>query len=362
MEGIVSENVFPLPLKLEDITPDWITKALGVNYPDVSVSSVRVTPVNRGTCTVVRVFLAYASAEAAASLPNCVILKGGFEAHSDQLNWLIRHEARFYADVQPCITLNSPKCYFVATDPHNHQTILILEDLTLRNVQFLHGSRPLDFTTTAARLRALAVYHAQTWESPYFAPGGKWEWIEGRFGNWFISYMQANMSDNLWQSYMAMPQGAAVSTRLHNVRWARNAFDKLHEMERRGPTCLIHGDTHLGNSYLDADGTPGFFDPSVCRAHWSIEVAYCLVGSLDIADRRSWERALLAIYIEELARQGVAAPSFDEAYDSYICSIFMGYLYFVVNSTDFQPAAVNTRGSMRFGMAALDNRTIERLS
>lgn len=361
MGEIFSESVFPLPRALENITPSWITKALGINYPNVSVSSVRAEPVNRGTCTVVRLFLVYNSA-GCANPPSCLILKGGFEPHSDQLNWIISHEARFYTDVQPYITMNSPKCYFAATDPNNHQSIIILEDLTLRNVQFLHGSNPLDFTTTASRLRALAVYHAETWESPYFSAGSKWDWIEGRFGRWFTAYMQNNMSDNVWQRYMAMPQGAAVSTRLHNVQWARKAFDMLHEIERRGPTCLIHGDTHLGNSYLDADGKPGFFDPSVCRAHWSIEVAYCIVGSLDIADRRNWERGLLAIYIEELARGGVSAPSFEEAYDSYRCSIFMGYLYFVVNSTDFQPSVVNTRGSMRFGMAALDNGTIERLS
>ena len=70
------------------------------------------------------------------------------------------------------------------------------------------------------------------------------------------------------------------------------------ELEASEPMCLIHGDTHLGNLYIEADGTPGFFDAQVARAPWHLEVSYHIVCALDIADRKALEQALFVHYLE----------------------------------------------------------------
>jgi hypothetical protein len=31
------------------------------------------------------------------------------------------------------------------------------------------------------------------------------------------------------------------------------------------PQCVLHGDGHLGNLYIDTDGAPGLFDPLASR-------------------------------------------------------------------------------------------------
>src|SRR3546814_10999104 len=82
---------------------------------------------------------------------------------------------------------------------------------------------------------------------------------------------------------------------------------------RAAQTRVInHGDMHLGNLDVDADGTPGFLDARPRLSAWSIDVSYFLIAGLDLGDRRRWEGALLAHYLSCLRAEGVDPPSFDE--------------------------------------------------
>jgi hypothetical protein len=361
MTDCLIDEIYPLPLKLEEVTPTWLTHALRIRYPGVTVLNMRMEPVNRANSTVMRLTLDYDEAGLNADLPPTLILKGGFEAHADTREWMVKLEVQFYSDVQPFVTLNSPKCYFAASEADSYQAIMLLEDLSARNVMFQHGSRPLNFDAMATLLRAIATYQAETWESPEFSSGGRWDWMQGRLSDFYLDFMDENMQEDKWASHMARPHAASVSIKLHDLQWARKAIRKLRDMEVKGPRCLNHGDPHLGNLYLDTHGNPGFFDPNVCSAHWSFDVCYALVGSLDVADRRNWERALLAIYLEELASRGVDVPSYDDAYNSYACGILYGYFQFIPTTEVDHPIAMFTRGTSRFGAAALDNDSIERL-
>jgi aminoglycoside phosphotransferase (APT) family kinase protein len=157
---------------------------------------------------------------------------------------------------------------------------------------------------------------------------------------------------------MRQPRGAAVSVRLHDRDWMAGALEKLEQYHKQFPACLIHGDTHLGNLYLEADGTPGFFDAQVCRGPWQMEVNYHLIVACDIADRRTWEGPLIARYLEQLKQNGVAAPNFEEAWETYRRETAYGYFIFVINESIFQSESVNTAEAARFGAAALDHGTI----
>ena len=81
----------------------------------------------------------------AAQLPATLIVKGGFEAHSPALQPMYLNEMRFYRDVQPRIDLLSPTCYYAGSDPGSHQSIVIMEDLRARGVEFCNPLRPQDF-------------------------------------------------------------------------------------------------------------------------------------------------------------------------------------------------------------------------
>jgi hypothetical protein len=203
----------------------------------------------------------------------------------------------------------------------------------------------------------MARYHASTWDSADFQAGGRFDWVGTRYDGFSIAYQQLYLEPGRWAYYMSQPRGAAVSTRLHDRDWMKHALERLGVYHRQWPVCLCHGDTHLGNLYEEADGTPGFFDAQVARGPWQLEVTYHLVGALDVADRRASERELLQHYLDELRRHGVAAPALADAWEAHRREIAYGLFIFLINETRFQTEAVNTAYAARFGAAAIDHDT-----
>jgi len=124
------------------------------------------------------------------------------------------------------------------------------------------------------------------------------------------------------------------------------------------PQAILHTDTHLGNLYIDRDGTPGFFDSLSSRGPAMLEVTYHVTCALDTADRPRWEGALVRHYLDELSRNGVDAPSFDEAMRQFGIFLAYGYLVFIINETYYQSSSVNTAYTARFSSAMLDHGTI----
>jgi uncharacterized protein YozE (UPF0346 family) len=351
-----------LPLVPEEITASWLTAALGFRHRGVQVLSASVEDVIRGTSTKIRVRLHYASHGAGTQLPATLIVKGGFEQHSPSMKDMYLNEIRFYRDVLPYIDINTPRCFYTGSDPATHQSIVILEDLRAKNVTFCHPQRPINYEQVARRLEAMACYHAQTWNSPEFQPGGRFDWVKSRYEGFNQVYIDRYLVPEIWDYYMQQPRAAAVPRILHNRDWMQRALKNLAAYHRQWPVCLVHGDTHLGNLYFEADGTPGFFDAQTSRGPWQLEVNYHVVVALDIADRRRWEKPLLVRYLESLKAHGVAAPSFDEAWEAYRRETAYGYFIFAINENRFQTEAVNTAEAARFGAAALDHDTVRLLS
>jgi aminoglycoside phosphotransferase (APT) family kinase protein len=84
---------------------------------------------------------------------------------------------------------------------------------------------------------------------------------------------------------------------------------------RRG---LIHSDVHIGNWYRTGEGQMGLCDwQCLSRGHWSRDFAYAVTASLTSDNRRSWERELLARYIEQFAEVTGVKPDFDLSFLRY---------------------------------------------
>jgi aminoglycoside phosphotransferase (APT) family kinase protein len=109
-----------------------------------------------------------------------------------------------------------------------------------------------------------------------------------------------------------------------------------------GPRTLLHGDTHLGNTYLLPDGRGGFLDFQLAvRGHWANDVAYLLVTGLAPEARREHERELLGVYLDELRRRGVASPpSTDEAWHAYRLAVIWGLVigWLITPPVNYGPA------------------------
>ncbi|HSV47046.1 MAG TPA: hypothetical protein VLJ58_14760, partial [Ramlibacter sp.] len=113
-----------------------MTGALESNYPGTVVERAQVVDVITGTSTKIRVALQCNDAGRAHGLPPTLIVKGGFEPHSVHLGFMYAAEMRFYRDLLPRLPMNAPRCWFAASDPGSHQSIVVMEDLVPRGVTF----------------------------------------------------------------------------------------------------------------------------------------------------------------------------------------------------------------------------------
>jgi len=352
---MASDITYPLPVTIEALTPEWLQSALRVMHPEITLRSARLLDVNRGTCTKIRFELDLDEAGKAAGIPERVILKGGFEPHSRMMPYMHAQEVHAYADVLPHTPLRFPGCYFAGFDAEARQGIVIMEDLVARGVRFCHPQRPETPEAVAERLKRLARHHAMAWDSPDIAPGGRFGWATNVFDS---THFESLLTPDIWRSYVDSARGAAASVCFHDLGWMKQAVDAMGRLARRLPTVLIHGDTHLGNLYVDVDGEPGFFDSLPHLAPAMYEVAYHVTGALDAPDRRRHERELVALYRDELMRKGVEAPSPDDFMHQFGCFLAYGYMIFILNASEFQPEAINTAYTARFSSAMLDHDTI----
>jgi hypothetical protein len=350
----------PLPLTLEEITRDWLTAALRTKAPDVTVRDFQIVDVIRSTTTKIRLRLDLNDEGKRAGIPEWVILKGGFEAHSRELGHMHEREVRGYRDVLSTVPLPSPAFYFADYDAERQQGIILMDDLVARGVTFCHASRPQTHEQVASRLTVLARFHAATWASTELEPGGKWGDLVDFF-DVMRPFFDKNLTPEVWQRFVAAPRGAATSVRFHGRDWLINAWNRLTHFAQQLPHCVLHGDIHLGNLYIEPDGTPGFLDTLASRGPGMLEVSYHISASLDAADRPSSEGALVGHYLDELARRGTDVPSFDEAMRQY--GIFLLYGHFIWMTTDpyMQTEAVNTANAARVSAAMIDHDTVNLL-
>lgn len=352
----VPEPDVRLPMVIDDISAEWLSSALRTHTPTAKITRLDIANVMHGTCTKI-----WLNVEAeGVELPSTLLLKGGFEPHSRDWSYMHQTEVRGYLHTLPALGLPSPRCYFAAYREDQRQGIIIMEDLVASGARFCHALRPETLEDTRQRLATLARFHTRSWRSPRFRTGGDWHWIQDNMID-TRDYAKAFLKPEVWDHYVALPRGAAVARQFHSASWMAEALEKLVILSGTSPHCVIHGDTHPGNLYFSADGTPGFFDSLPGHAPPISEIAYHLVCSLDVEDRRAWEEELILFYLEELARHGAEPPSHADAMAQYSSYLARAYFIFIINASEFQQEAVNTAYTARISAAMLDHDTAGRL-
>jgi hypothetical protein len=354
----------PLPLRIEDITVEFLTAALSRSFPDIRIDRFEIANVRHGFTTVIRIHIDVDAASRAAGCPPTIMLKGGFETFTREKagGYSITPfamEVGSYRELKPAVGLNMPICYFAEFDPEREQMIILMEDLLARGVTFGHGLKPYTREQVTRRLTSLAAFHARTWASPDLADGGRWSIFPRNGVAMFRDYMRHAGYDQpqVWRRYVDMPRGAACAVEFHDLEWMLLALDYMSGQAEELPNCVVHGDTHLGNLYEEADGTPGFFDSLPRREPAMVEVAYHITNALDSADRRRWDRELVAHYRDELLRNGVEAPSLDELMRQFAVFLPYGYVTFMINEASYQTESFNTAHTARYNVAMLDHDT-----
>ena len=343
-----------IPEGVEGLTREWFCLAL-----QVEVARADIVQVMPGTCTKVRVALDYREE---AALPSTMIVKGGFADHSHLFLGMHETEMRYYRDIAPHVPFDTPKCYCAGQDANTGRSVVVLEDLDRRGILWLNALSPLDWRDQVAVVDALAALAARWWRSDELNPGGRLDWVIHSYEHEAAEYIDRYLQPALWNEFMRLPRCAGLPRSLHDRDRMRAALDQLAKRLDTHVTTLSHGDAHLGNLYLTAEGGAGFFDAQPRRAPWVKDFAYQMVAALDIEDRRKWEKPLLARYLRKLQEAGVdGVPGFEEAWYDYRCEIAYGLFIFMINEGHFQREEINTANTARFGMAAIDHGTFDLL-
>jgi hypothetical protein len=302
-----------------DVTAGWLTRRLAGAAPGAVVQ--RVSPLDGTTGTTDRRRLAVEWNESgrAAGLPDHLFLKSTPLSAKNRTMvaalGMAANEARFYNEAADELGGVAPRCWYARAGV-GARFLIVLEDIVAA------GGRPYaladhcDIVHAQGLIDAFATLHARFWESPRLV--GELSWIRTwssrpGYGVLKMFYSRGRRGALRRERPEVTPAVRAVSAALD-----RHADAYYREFES-GPLTLLHGDSHLGNTFARADGRSGLLDWQVVwRGPALREVSYWMTTGLEPEMRRAAERDLIGRYLEGLRARGVMdVPAFHTAFDRY---------------------------------------------
>jgi len=290
-----------LPLDATDLTPAWLSGVLGAQVADVKVLDQAFATNQR-----VRIGLTYAATtEGPTSL--FVKLAPLDPVHREMIgaSGMGEREARFYADVAPSVDLRVPRAYYAAS-ADDGSFALLLEDLAAEGCAFSDGAWGVTADAAAGALEELARLHARFEDSAVRSAVAPWlEAPQAQPSDIAAQLMRTVLDEH--GDVLTPPYVAAGELYVdHHAR--------LDQLWNAGPQTFIHGDTHIGNVFLDR-GRVGFVDWGLSRVSTPLrDVSYFLTMAVDPEERRRSERDLLRLYLDALRAAGGTEIAFDDAW------------------------------------------------
>ena len=307
-----------VPSRWEDVTPAWMTAAIATRHPDAVVSNVTLASRDDGTNRRARFTLDYAQGTGPAS----VFVKAHAANHRlvHLRNGNLFNEARLFASGVE-LPLEHPLVYRATPDYLHLDFLLVMEDLLQRGADPREAVRPMTVAQVANGMGGLARLHSRYWNfNRRTAPRLRWvkQWRPGQ--GWQVGLRKCvprgleRGRGDLPAEVITLSGDAIVDLWVRYVRGLS-----------RSPVTLLHGDTHIGNTYLLPNGEVGFLDWQVARrGHWSQDAGYFPVSALTEDDRRRAEADLLESYRNGLAIPAAQKPTREEAWLWYRASTCYG--------------------------------------
>lgn len=335
----------------EALSPEWLTAALSQRFPGVEVVGVTTGPVVDRISTNAR-FRIDCAGEPPDDLPVHLCVKGYFNDFGRLARSVGEFEAAFYRDLAGPSAVRTLRCLYADVDPDTRHGVVITEDVVAAGGEFLDGTGTYTPDQVAESLTEFARLHAHTWLSPSAAVPH----LEPRMGRAVDAWGTARTLQII-DGNLNGANGIGVPSEIRNPAALIEGHAARTALTTNEPWCVIHGDAHVGNLFLDARHRPGLLDwQLVQRGRWSVDVGYHIAATLPVEVRRSAERDLLDHYLDRLAGFGVAPPGRDEAYRSLIDGIVHGlFLWAITTRVDAETIAVLLT---RMGAAAADHHAL----
>jgi hypothetical protein len=279
-------------------------------------------------------------------------IKGYFDEAGTALRYAGIPEVHFYRELATRARLRTPKCRYAAIDPASSFNVLVTDDVG-SDATFPDGRVPCTVDQTAQSLEELAGLHASTWMDQRSATA---TWLDSRLELYTVRRGLADIGQNFEGVC-----GAGVPAGVRDPERLLSAFNTLAvDVAVADPWCVVHGDAHIRNVYLDGTGRPSFIDwQLVQRGPWYLDVGYHIATMLSIDDRRANQDALLAHYIDHLVSGGVDRPASLEI-ERGLCRSFVHGFYLWAITRRVDPAAI-TALLERLGTAVEDHDAYKEL-
>jgi hypothetical protein len=331
-----------IPPGADALTPAWLSGLLCRGVDGAVVTDVEITGRTSGTSSRAALRVGYNDAGTAAGLPTNLFAKSTTSWKQRLLLGLgdmIQRETLFFNHVRPLVDFEAPTGYYAGYDERTWRSLCLMEDVAVtRGATFLEGTSRVSYEAMDGLLTTLATLHGTFWQSPAFerelafltTPRHFKAKISALIGMRERSLAGARRAETL------IP--AELSGRQDDL-WV--AYGRSFEILSEPPYTVLHGDSHIANTYVTARGDMGFADWQVTsKGGWAYDVAYTLTTGLTIEDRRAWERELIGSYIKRLAQSGGPTLDFDDAWLSYRRAVPHAYFawVFALGQSRLQPA------------------------
>ncbi|GAP91002.1 putative aminoglycoside phosphotransferase protein [Rosellinia necatrix] len=276
-----------LPAVGDEVTPEWLSSVLGVK-----VKSIQRTGELPGTATKMYITAKNDNGE------RRLCLKGGFDpVFIQQMPWIVmiyQREVEFFNRIAPMLTdMDLPQALWAGYTPT--QGIVVMEDLAARGCEFGSPVETWPVHRVRAGVEQLAALHAKTWGvHPVDYP-----WLTSDYDQALLTLMRT------YDAVVNGPDRPSIPAYLRDQDRVTAVLKKHYASRNPKFRCLLHGDAHLGNTYLDG-GAPRFLDWQMIHIGSAFhDVSYYIGGALSIEDRRAHEWELVDHYLATLTKLGV---------------------------------------------------------
>lgn len=307
----------PRPHRAADVSPEWLTATLGARAPGARVEAVEPVGGTTGTTDRQQLRATWNERGTAAGLPRDLFVKstplsGKNRAMVAALDMAV-NEVAFFQHARPDLGEHDAPVVRHAHAGHGARHLIVMDDIAADGGELFALADDCDLGHAQGVIEALARLHAAFWESPRFGTDLRFaRTIFDRPGFGLLRLQFRKVRNALVGSdEHDLPSG------VHRMIEIVNANDRaLYRRWEEGSQTLIHGDSHLGNTFRDGTGRSGLLDWQVVgQAPGLREVSYFLTHSIPTALRRAHEDDLVRLYLDVLAAAGVTNPaSYDEAW------------------------------------------------
>ena len=310
-----------IPNDATEIDAAWLEAAFAPRFPGIAVSSVEILHRSEVTNAHARLRIGYSNlgdSTVSGKRPPELLFAKMLPSEPNHRRAILQthmglREARFYADLAPRLALRVPDVFAARYEEASGEFLLLMEDLDDSGCSISDGTQTVSPDAAAGALADLAALHVR-FEDPV-RRRAEASWVPrpdppSDYGVVRLKQGLTHHRDKLSEAFCEMSELYIERQQALHAIW--------HSDSGSAPPSVIHGDTHIGNLFFEADGRVGFLDWGLVVVSTPLrDLSYFLCMALSVEDRRAHERTLIRHYLEARRAIGGVPIDFDEAWKTH---------------------------------------------